>query len=153
MTKPKVDFYILQEANLQQARVFACHLLEKTYAENKRVFVRTSSKEEAERLDGLLWTFKDISFLPHTLNNNQPAPIQIGYEEPSTQEFDVLLNLAVEIKPFYQAVPHVIEIVFSDSSVQQLARDRYRQYREQQCEINTHKLTVNEYDNNHRKNL
>lgn len=143
----KVDFYILEATSGQKSLFYACQLLEKIYAEQKRVYINTSSKEEAERFDGLLWTYRDDSFLPHNLYNptdDCPPPIQIGYGETPAAHQEVLLNLCKEIPRFYKQFTHVIEIVFSDPLVQQLARERFKQYRDQGCEINTYKLKANE---------
>jgi DNA polymerase-3 subunit chi len=71
------------------------------------------------------------------------APIEIGIgSEPARME-GVLVNLTNQIPSFYQQFSRVIEIVFSDPAAQQAARDRFRQYREQGCELNTHKMKVN----------
>lgn len=144
----KVDFYILEEAGSQKALFFACQLLEKAYRDAKPVYVHFSSLAEAERFDTLLWTFKEESFLPHLLyspNQENEASIQIGFgDAPQNGKQEVLLNLCAEFPLFFQQFKHVIEIVFSDPHVQQLARERFKQYRDQGCEINTYKLKANE---------
>lgn len=141
----KIDFYILDNATAQKSLHFACGLIEKAYLNQDRVYIHTNSKEEAERLDLLLWTFKDDSFLPHNLyrhDDQSPPPIQIGYENAPKEHTHLLLNLSQQFPDFYPQFNQVIEIVFSDATVQQLARERFKQYREQGHEINTHKLKV-----------
>jgi DNA polymerase III subunit chi len=147
----KIDFYILDQASGQKSLHFACRLLEKAYAENQRVYIQVNSKEEAERLDTFLWTYRDDSFLPHNLydqaTHSCPPPIQIGYNETPkdySNSNNILLNLSREIPGFFKQFERVIEIVFSDSRVQQLARERYRYYRDQGYEMNTHKLKADE---------
>lgn len=146
---PKADFYILEEASSQQALLFACRLLEKFYQEQKRAYVHMTSKIAAERLDDLLWTYEDNSFIPHSIYDlTSSAPIQIGYENIAITPVEILLNLATELPIFYQQFNQIIEIVFKDSSMQQLARERYRLYRDQQYEIQTYKLKANAYATN-----
>lgn len=136
-----IDFYILETASRQKAWFFACQLLEKLYLEQqKTVFVHTQSREEAESLDALLWTYRDDSFIPHTLSGSSEAPIQIGYDDNHASNQSVLVNLNQGIPGFYSQFEHVIEIVFSDPVVQQLARERYKQYRDQGHNINTIKI-------------
>lgn len=139
----KIDFYILESATTaQKAWLYACQLIEKAHAEQKQVFVHTTSKEDATRIDDLLWTYKEDTFIPHNLYqaaDDFPPPIQIGFGENPKQK-DTLINLSREIPGFYQQFNHVIEIVFSDPLVQQLARERYKQYRDQGFEINTYKI-------------
>jgi len=138
----KVDFYILETASTQQSHLFACQLLEKIYMEEKiPIFVHTHSREDAERFDALLWTYRDDSFLPHQLQSaDEYAPIQIGYGQAPTSKPTLLLNLGKDIPAFFQQSNHAIEIVFDNPDVQQLARQRYKQYREAGCEMNTIKL-------------
>lgn len=134
-----VDFYVLKEDSGLKSLHFACQLIEKAYQEQQQVYVHTSSQEEAERIDQLLWTFKDDSFIPHHLyqaDDTQPPPVRIGFDA-APPHADLLINLCDKIPAFYQNFGRVIEIVFNDPTVQQSARERFKQYREQQCEINT----------------
>lgn len=142
-----IDFYILELASKQRATLFACQLIEKAYLAGKKVYVHTGSLEEAEHLDTLLWTYKEDSFLPHQLydENDAYAPlIQIGYDHPREGKQEVLINLCADVPAFFQQFTEIIEIVFSDPTVQQLARARYKQYRDQGLNINTYKLKANE---------
>lgn len=147
MNKVKVDFYILEAASGQKSLLFACQLIEKFYGEQKQVFVHTASREEAERFNTLLWTYRDDSFVPHQIyqeNHDTPPPIQIGLGSGPAKAGDVLVNLSQQIPAYYQQFSHVIEIVFSDPHVQQLARERYKQYRDQGGDMNTIKLKAHE---------
>lgn len=143
----KVDFYVL-EANRQKSLFFACRLIEKAYAEEQKVFIYTHSAEEAEQMDNVLWTYREDSFLPHNMYDPSdvfPPPIQIGFaDEVPAQQQDILINLNKTIPPFYHQFKRVIEIVFSDPLMQQLARERYKYYRDQGYELSTHKLKANE---------
>ena len=140
----KVDFYILDAETRQSAWHAACSLIEKAYTDAQQVYVHTSSKEDAERMDALLWTYRDDSFLPHLLTHqveNNPPPILIGHENAPESNKQLLINLTDNIPAFYREFSHIIEIVFSDPGVQQLARTRFRQYRESDCELHTHKIS------------
>lgn len=147
MKNMKIDFYVLEVTQAQKSLFFACQLLEKIHAENKRAYIHANSLEEAERLDGLLWTYREDSFIPHNIyqaSDDAPPPIQIGYGEKPLHHQDILINLGKEIPEFYQQFNHVIEIVFTDPLVQQLARERYRLYRDNGYQITTHKIKANE---------
>ncbi|TAK74909.1 MAG: DNA polymerase III subunit chi [Gammaproteobacteria bacterium] len=145
-SKINVDFYILDTNSGQKSLLFACRLLEKAYADQQSIYIHTTNKEEADRIDHFLWTYRDDSFLPHHLYQPGevfPAPIQIGFTEtPPSQT--TLFNLTRGVPTFYQQFPRIIEIVFSDPSVQQLARERYRYYRDQGCEMTNYKIKANE---------
>jgi|SRR5579885_171017 DNA polymerase-3 subunit chi len=144
----KIDFYVLDTQSGQQSLFFACQLIEKIHTEqHRRIYVNMNSREEAERFDALLWTYRDDSFLPHDIyrqDNPNPPPIQIGHHEAPDGSREVLLNLSRDFPLFHENFEHVIEIVFSDPLVQQLARERYKQYRDKGYDINTIKLKANE---------
>ena len=140
---PIIDFYILEQATKPSSLRFACQLIEKAYQNQQQIYIHTASKDEASQLDTLLWTYRDDSFLPHHLyvpNDDLPPAIQIGYEEAPAHHQDTCFNLSQEVPVFYKQFNRVIEIVFSDPHVQQLARERYRYYRDQGNEMNTHKI-------------
>ncbi|OGT46313.1 MAG: hypothetical protein A3E83_09340 [Gammaproteobacteria bacterium RIFCSPHIGHO2_12_FULL_41_20] len=138
-----VDFYILEKSTKPQSRLFICRLLEKAYQQQQLVYIHVDSPAEAEQLDTLLWTYREDSFIPHNIYSS-PQPmepsIQIGYTEKPPHHQEILINLCHEIPIFYAQFTHIIEIVFADPNVQQLARERFRQYRSQQCVMNTHKV-------------
>lgn len=140
-----VDFYVMEGASRTQAWRELCLLLEAPYAADQPVYVRTASADDAKQLDELLWTYRDDSFLAHQITaqaNAALAPIEIGVSDAPIRKTGVMVNLTKEIPDFYQEFNRVIEIVFDEPLVQQQARERFRQYREQGCELNTHKIKV-----------
>lgn len=139
-----VDFYILATPSRLKCWQFACKLLEKCYADGKRAYVLASSLEEAERFDSLLWTFREDAFIPHALYQpaNEFAPaIQISTSSQTLSPQEVLVNLSDQLPTSFNQYHQVIEIVFDSPAVQQLARERFRHYREHGCELTTHKLS------------
>lgn len=144
---PAIDFYILEEASNLKSQHFACRLLEDLHQHNEKIYIHTSTRDEAERLDTLLWTFKEDSFLPHNLYDPAdefPPAIQIGCKDAPKDHQHILLNLDRSVPSFYTQFQRVIEIVFSDPNVQQLARDRFKYYRDNGCNITTHKIKAND---------
>lgn len=140
----KIDFHILELNSRQKLFYFACQRIEKWIEEKARVYVHVNNQAEADALDDLLWTYKDDSFIPHALYRpDQPTPIliQIGHEQscPTSAEnqFDAAINLSNHLIPFYSPSLHMIEMVMADPIVQQLARQRYKQYRDHGHELRT----------------
>ena len=141
-----IDFYVL-EAGAQKSLHFSCRLIEKAYENQKRIFIHTNSREEADQIDSLLWTYKDDSFLAHHFYDPEikhPALIQIGVDQEPVHAGDVLINFQQTVPGFYQKFQQVIEIVYTDPLVQQWARMRYKQYRDLGHDIHTYKLKANE---------
>ena len=139
-----IDFYILDTASKQQAWLFACKLVENAYAANESVFICTSSQDEAEKMDSLMWTYRDDSFLPHQIaGENITSPILIGMHLPADNAINTFVNLNNNFPENYGQCKRLIEIVITEPQAQASARERYRQYRDANHNLTTHKLKVN----------
>ncbi len=140
----QVDFYILPDHKLPER--FACDLAEKARKQGLQIYIHTESKQAADRLNDLLWTHKDISFLPHDLidvNDLDGTPITIGWvgSEPGTDE--VLINLSSHVPEFAKSFTRIIEIVAGQEPIRNQARERYRHYRDQNFDLHSHNLESN----------
>ena len=137
----KVDFYVLQRNDDRARFEFACRLAEKAWRLENSIHIETMSRTEAERLNELLWTFRDGSFVPHEIaGSGNGAPIVIGYESGSAEERDLLIALCDEVPPIAEGFARVAEIVTSDENERLKGRHRFTQYRDKGHEIDTHKL-------------
>lgn len=142
-----VDFYILDQAKTLRSLMFACKLVEQAYADQQQVYIHVANQEEAQRLDHLLWTYRDESFIPHqiyTPGEMNSAAVQIGFIEPDSSAHQTLMNLHPSFPGFYQQFNRIIEFVFAEVETQQQARERYRQYRALGCKIRNHKIQASE---------
>lgn len=141
---PKIDFYILSEGNELTSLQLTCQLIEKAYKNQHRVYVHTQNETQAHKLDEMLWTYREDSFLPHNLYGEGPEPtppIQIGFNVTPEKHRDVLINLTTEIPQFFKQFNRVLEIVPNDDAIQAIARERFKQYRAQNFELNVFKNT------------
>ena len=123
----KIDFY--QVSGDEQG--FACRLIETVYRRGHQIYVHTSTEEQAESLNEQLWTFKEESFLPHSLYSEEiNAPIKIGFDREPEEHQDVLLNLSLEVPHFFSRFDRVAEVVPLDQSQRAAARDHFAYYKE-----------------------
>ena len=140
----QVDFYVLAGEGEQERAQFACRLAEKAYRLKHRVQILAADRVQAERLDELLWTWRDGSFVPHGLEGSDEgtqAPVIISTDGGRALEgFDLLINLSHSLPESASAFPRVAEIVTSDEDTRQRGRARYAGYREQGHVLETHKL-------------
>ena len=140
----RVDFYILDQAGQHSRQTFACRLAEKAYKLDNTVHIHAGSRGDAERLDELLWTFRDGSFVPHERLSGPAAsaesPITIGCENEQVEPRDLLINLCDEIPAFAEAFPRVAELVTSDDDCKQLSRRRFAAYRDKGHTLETHNV-------------
>jgi DNA polymerase-3 subunit chi len=140
----RIDFYLLNQAGQHSRQTFACRLAEKAYRLNNTVHIQTGSRGDADRLDELLWTFRDGSFVPHERisdpQQEAESPITIGCEGDSVAPRDLLINLCDEIPACAEAFPRVAELVTSDDDCKQLSRRRFAAYRDKGHTLETHNV-------------
>lgn len=137
----RVDFYILNDQN--PAEKFTCSIASKIIRRGHNIHIHTESRETAGTLDDFLWTYRDISFVPHILAdqiNQQVAPITIGWNGSERGTDDVLLNLCTDVPDFAGSFARIIEIVSADGAQREQARKRYRRYRDMGFELHNHDI-------------
>ena len=93
----EILFYHLETQPLE--RVLPT-LLEKTLERGWRAVVETTSRERAEALDALLWTFREDSFLPHGIAGDdtellQPVLIAADDANPNNANVRFFVDRAV----------------------------------------------------------
>jgi DNA polymerase-3 subunit chi len=140
----QVDFYVLQGSGEMTRQHFACRLAEKAYRLDNRVHIQVANHESLQKLDDLLWTFRDGSFVPHEIMGTSPqehgSPVTIGCDSPVDTDCDLLINLSESIPESAASFPRVAEVVTSDESSKTQSRQRFVDYRKQGHTLNTHKL-------------
>lgn len=141
----RVAFYVLPGSEPQTRRVLACKLVEKAWRQGMKIFVRTDSDAEDRIMDGLLWTFRQGSFVPHTLaagagEDLADTPVAIGHDDAPAGFTDLLVNLGTEMPSRTDRFARVAELVDQDETVRRQGRLRYRRYRELGLELETHNL-------------
>lgn len=145
-TAPRVDFYVLPDADAGARLQFACRLTEKAYKLDNKTYAHVTGAAQARQLDELLWTFRQGSFIPHEIagqaedSGTQLAPVTIGHQSEAVRCGDLLINLAETIPPFFDQFTRVVEIIDSSVECRQHGRERFSFYRDNGYEPTTHKL-------------
>ena len=144
----QVDFYVLPDNGSRKR--FACALIQKVWKQGNNIYINARSEAEAMAFDDLLWTFRDISFLPHCLasdDNAENAPIVIGHDNRTDDQIPahtpIMLNLADQLPQESGKIERILEIVAGSESERQQARKRYAEYRNQGHELNKHDINFN----------
>lgn len=143
----RIDFYLLAQAGELARQTFVCRLAEKAWRLKHSVQIKTSDLQYARQLDDLLWTFRDKSFVPHELVENEgqpdgeePVPIFIACSDELLRPGDLLINLADELPASLDAFPRIAEVVTSDEDCRQKSRKRFVEYRSRGHVLQTHEL-------------
>ncbi len=134
-----IDFYFNAPDRLQ----VACRLAGKAFAQKKKLLIFAPAPETARRIDNMLWTWQQLSFIPHCAAHDPLAaqtPVLITSEPSAPPECDVLLNLGTECPPFFERYARLLEIVGQDDADKSLGRGRFKFYKERGYAIGTHDL-------------
>jgi DNA polymerase-3 subunit chi len=140
----QVDFYILHTQNRRAKEIFTCQLVDKAWHQGYRIYIQTSSMQQAKQLDDLLWTFNDISFLPHDMyasgESSSLSPILIGYSNEVCQEAEVLINRTETVPAFFAQFARIAEIIDDTPSARDTGRQRYRFYQNESSHLKVHDI-------------
>lgn len=133
----RIDFY--QTSGDEHA--FACRLIDLVYRKGRRIYVHTSTEEQAKILNEQLWTFKEDSYVPHSLHSEAiDVPIKIGFDHEPEEHQDVLINLSGQIPHFFSRFDRVAEVVPVDQNSRKSARENYAYYKERGYVLNYHEI-------------
>jgi DNA polymerase-3 subunit chi len=141
----RVDFYVLSEDAPDAKLRVACRLIEKAFDSGVRVYAHAASLAEAQRLDELLWTFNDKTFIPHEVSENGTAShervmVLIGTEAAPASHRQLLVNLTSSLPAEIENFERIAEIVDIEPENKRLSRERYKTYRERGCKLESHNL-------------
>jgi len=137
-----VDFYFNAADKLQ----VACRLAGKALAQGKRLLIYAPQADTAQSIDRLLWTWPATGFVPHCRAGDALAaetPVLIADAADAADaaaRCDILLNLGRETPPAFERFERLLEVVARDDGDRQVARERYRFYRERGYRIAHHDL-------------
>lgn len=144
MMTVRVDFYVLEREALADKYAYACRIANKAYASGLKVYVRADELAACATLDEMLWTFSQSSFIPHAIcdgmHDVERYPVQIGCGEAPEGCRDVLISLKEKPPADYARFDRVVELIIAQAADKSSGRDRFRFYREQGVEPQTHKV-------------
>ena len=139
----QVNFYTLPGSEAQSRLLFVCKLAEKAYSLGHRIHIQTESDQQSKLLDDLLWQYAPSSFIPHrTLDgsSDSPDPVSLGTSLTGTKHSDVLINLGKQATQAGDQFTRINEVISADPESLEQGRDRYRDYKGKDYQIETFKL-------------
>jgi len=141
----QVDFYVLESSDELSRMKTVCRLADKVQRMGHNIFVLTQDANQSKKLDDLMWTFSQSSFLPHATfddadphQNQQPVVI---HHHPIDKKSHVLINLQSNV-PNTQSYQRLVEIIDQQESVRDTGRNKYRCYKDKKFQIKTHNITA-----------
>ncbi|AZV94607.1 DNA polymerase III subunit chi [Kerstersia gyiorum] len=125
----------------------ACQTVHRQYLAGRRLLVYCSDTQRLQAFDRLLWTFDDISFVPHVAINDPLAPqtpVLLTRSQPlpppdSAESW--LINLDDGCPQEYGHYTRILEFVSGSDADRQHARLRWRRYQDDGHELKAHDLS------------
>lgn len=133
--QPRIDFYVAKDSSPQFALLTTCRIAEKAFSAGHRIHIHMSDEPSCEKLDALLWTFRDRSFIPHEISPVPIAdcPVTISAEKSpdmTAGHTDMLLNVTYEVPENFMQFQRIAEIIGTEHEAIHAGRERYRFYRQ-----------------------
>lgn len=125
----RVDFYELKLGRFSPDQ-FLCWLCLQAHQKQQGVLLLTQSEHDSQRLDKALWTFDDVNFLPHGVNESKQslAGINLYHQTLTHEPYDILININSQIPEHIGQFPRVIELVHEHNKA--MAREHFRYYKD-----------------------
>jgi DNA polymerase III subunit chi len=139
---PRVDFYHLRKGEIDQLLRFSCRLAEKAWKNGHRVFVYTEDENTTRRLDDLMWSYSDSSFLPHCRQGDADeadSAVLVG-DRLTDAGHDLLINLSGRMPPLPGAFRRIAEIIDETPATLESGRQRYATYKQCELPVNYHEI-------------
>jgi DNA polymerase III subunit chi len=141
---PRVDFYVSEDAGEVTRLKLACRVVEKAYLAKQRVLVFCDDAALLSRIDEMLWTFGDGSFVPHDVVARDgaacEAPVALSAGPLPAEAGVVLINLGTVVPAFHGKFERIAEFLDGRPEVRAAGRERFKSYRSQSIEPQTHKV-------------
>lgn len=137
----KVGFYVVQDNTPGKRLEVAVRLAGKAFAQGHRVFINAVDEQQARAIDELLWSFRPASFLPHGLHGQEHADtMAIGWGQEPNNHKDLLINLQLDIPPFFSRFERVAEVVTQDAASLAALRESWKFYQSRGYQLEKHDL-------------
>ena len=129
----QVFFHYFEKTSGRDLLVYICRLVEKGYKQgSKPIYIHFDSENEAKEFDSLLWTFRQESFIPHTILGNpeqEKTPVIIGWDTNQIETAEALINVSQDIPRASKSTSKIHEIVGNDENKKNKAREKWKAYK------------------------
>jgi len=130
--------------NVDSRLGFACKLSKAAIDQGKKLIVYAPDEARASEFDRLLWSYSQLSFVPHVRADHALAkatPIVIANANSELPHHDALLNLSDEPPPYFTRFEFLREVVSTDDDDRAKGRDRMKFYKSRGFAIQTHDMS------------
>ena len=140
-----VLFHHFESIERKDFLIYVCKLIEKGYKQNiNPIYIKTDTQKQAEELDKILWTFRQESYIPHTLvdqDNNNTQPVQIGWIDNEIEDAEAIINLSDGMPDISNHLKKIHEIIENIDEKKEKARERWKKYKSIGFNIKAYKVS------------
>ena len=140
-----VLFHHFESIERKDFLIYVCKLIEKGYKQNiNPIYIKTDTQKQAEELDKILWTFRQESYIPHTLvdqDSNNTQPVQIGWIDNEIEDAEAIINLSDGMPDISNHLKKIHEIIENIDEKKEKARERWKKYKSIGFNIKAHKVS------------
>ena len=104
------------------------------------------NQDTSQKFNRMLWTASALGFVPHCTADDKLAavtPVIIDHEGTNLPHDQILINLRADWPPFFSRFQRLIEIVTLAEGDRELARNRFKFYRDRGYDIRSHDMSRN----------
>ena len=134
--------------NVDNKLHFACKMAKRAYDDGRKLIVYAPSAKLTDEFDRLLWTFSQLSFVPHVKAAHALAaatPIVIANDDTGLTHHEALLNIGDDPPPFFSRFDALREIVSTDEDDRASARERMKFYKSRGFAVQTQDMLVSRH--------
>ena len=149
MPNNQVDFYLITNQISDAKYKFASRLANKLQRLKQKTLLVATDLESLERLDQIMWSYSDISFVAHESISQASSHTIIQMALPTQiddallqNNYKVVINLTESVLESCADVDRIAEVVEHTETAKSSARQRFRAYRAQDFIINTHNIEL-----------
>ena len=143
--KTNVLFHHFESIERKDFLIYVCKLIEKGYKQNiNPIYIKTDTQKQAEELDKILWTFRQESYIPHTLvdqDSNNTQPVQIGWIDNEIEDAEAIINLSDGMPDISNHLKKIHEIIENIDEKKEKARERWKKYKSIGFNIKAYKVS------------
>ena len=133
-------FYILNSDD--DINYSICKIIKKFYENEKKIIVSSKNSILIDKVNKSLWTFEQLSFIPHSTNRDYDPLTPVLLNETNyindsiiKKDYNVFINLDDEVKTDYHDHEIVVELVSSDEQQKKIERDKYLYYKNNKLNV------------------
>ncbi len=113
-----------------------CKIVKKYYEVGNRILISSQNSVIIKNINKLLWTFEQLSFIPHSTNDEYDPLTSVllfdtNYINDSIlkNDYNVFINLDDKVKTDYHNHEVIVELVSSNEEQKKIAREKYLYYK------------------------